>query len=116
MYNQPIHNQLSSNCCSFQAMASIGDNHLKDLLNYHKLTREDLSETVTEDLLVHIAGMMTDWKVIAPHFGLTQANIYIIEHNEKGSTELQNIKFLHKWKETAGYNATDYIYTDLFNV
>ncbi len=64
-----------------------------------------LGRPCTDIHLCEIALHVTDWKLIAPFLGLSQAEIEAITMNE-GKAETQRSAMLRKWREKSGRKAT----------
>ena len=77
---------------------------LDDLLR--DVPPERLDQPCTDEHLNEIALSVTQWRIIAPFLGLTDADEISITDNNPNNVRKQNIAMLRTWKERFGSVAT----------
>ena len=64
------------------------------------------NRSFSEEDMASLSMLITDWKAIAPHLGLTEADEEGII--QSGSVDVQRIAMLRKWKQKKGTAACTY--------
>ena len=60
-----------------------------------------------------MAGIIADWKALAPYFGMSGADIVAIERDGVNEEDRRR-KLLQKWLERNGHNGTYYKLVEAF--
>ena len=68
--------------------------------------REKLDSPVSDLHIAQLATEIKTWEVLAPIFGLTEAEEKEICHNNRDDYRLQKREAIRKWKQKCGGNAT----------
>ena len=96
---------LSENPLPIVAMACFSLVKLCDLLSHCELEEACLDREVCRDDYCDISKYLSEWKLLAPKLGLTDAEVEaILEENQK--EEAKRVAFLKKWKQKFVWKAT----------
>ena len=68
--------------------------------------RQAWKQPCSDDHLNRLSMLITDWKAIAPHLGLTEIEEEDIVANSLGSMPRQRLSMLQTWKRRCGEVAT----------
>ena len=83
---------------------SVHDTVAEDVLGDVPEAKKD--SQVSDEHIVEIAECLIDWRDLAPHLGLTEADEEAISEDYRGRFELQKREALRKWKRKRGRRAT----------
>ena len=71
---------------------------LVELCKRYKLSDEDIDKEVSDDHILEIYPQLENWKRVAAHLGLTQADVQAIEGRARPDEELMRLYMLQEWK------------------
>ena len=88
------------------------DNHLQsslmvELCKRFQLSDEDIDKKISDEHILEIYPQLHNWRLVAAHLGLTQADVKAIESKARPDEELMRFYMLHDWKEKKRLNGTD---------
>ena len=66
---------------------------------------EKLDQSISDDHLLGIALFLTSWQTVAPHLGLSEIDVVVIEQEGKDEKD-KRLKALQMWKRKFGFRAT----------
>ena len=78
---------------------------LEELLKEVSLHPEKLDQSISDDHLLGIALFLTSWQTVAPHLGLSEIDVVVIEQKGKDEKD-KRLKALQMWKRKFGFRAT----------
>ena len=78
---------------------------LEELLKEVSLHPEKLGQSISDDHLLGIALFLTSWQTVAPHLGLSEIDVVVIEQEGKDEKD-KRLKALQMWKRKFGFRAT----------
>lgn len=78
---------------------------LDEILSRHGLEKKHLERKIPAEMILELAQLLDDWKMIGYYLGFTEQNlsdIQIDNHNE----EHRRVALLNKWEQRQGEEAT----------
>ena len=78
---------------------------LDELLEDVGVCPEKLDKHISEDHILEIAFILTEWKAVVPFLGLNENDVEAIEQEEK-KEQVRKLKALRKWRGKVGCRAT----------
>ena len=72
---------------------------LVELCSRFSLTNVDIHMEVSDEHILEIYLQLENWEQVAPHLGLTNADIQAIEKGAKSDQKLMRMHMLQEWKQ-----------------
>ena len=83
-------------------------------MHHHKLTKECVCKKCPESFLTtKVAGIIIDWKALAPHLGMLDPDVVAIERDGVDENDRRR-KLLQRWLQHNGPEATYYKLIEAF--
>ena len=79
---------------------------LVELCRRYKLSNEDTGKEVSDQHILEIYPQLKNWRRVAAHLGLTQADVQTIEGGAKADEELMRLYMLQDWKRKKRLDGT----------
>ena len=79
---------------------------LVELCKRLELSNDNVDKEVSDDHILEIYPQLENWKLVALHLGLTQADIQAIETAAKSDEPLMRVYMLQKWKKKKQLDGT----------
>ena len=84
-----------------------------ELLKEVGITHMQLEEKCTNEHLHNTALFLKSWRTLAPHLGLSDSEVEVVERDAHGEEEKRQ-KFLESWKANFGLKATYRVLVEAF--